>query len=67
MSFSSSGIDNQDVNEFMNKFVQGKTINRIDYHDPYIDCITIHFSDGSRLVLSTLGGVELEEPEFRLE
>jgi hypothetical protein len=43
----------------LNQFCCGKTLINIDYD--HGDDLTLFFSDGSSVVLSTLGGIEIEE------
>ena len=54
-----------DAGEFarLNALCAGKVIERIGYHDGGMDNLVLYFTDGTKVVLSTLGGVEIEDAE----
>ena len=44
----------------LNDMSVGKVVKKITYNEDGMDYLVIYFSDGSKVVLSTLGGVEIE-------
>lgn len=51
----------------LNAFVSGKTVKSMSYSVIGDSDIDIIFTDGSRVVISTLGGVEIEKMEAENE
>jgi hypothetical protein len=54
-------IDELSEEQRLNEAVKGKTLDRISYNELGDSYLAIYFEDKSRVVLSTLGGVEIEE------
>lgn len=55
-------LDDQDQVDELNKLTAGKTISRMAYNEDGLDCLSIYFTDGTFLFLSTLGGIEILPP-----
>jgi len=53
-------LDKEDQVNMLNTMTVGKTISQIAYNEDGIDYLSIYFEDGSKIVLSTLGGIEIE-------
>lgn len=54
--------DGDEVNR-LNTLCQGKTIVRVGVSETMGDDITIYFTDGTYVRISTLGGLEIEHPQ----
>ncbi len=54
-------IDEKNEEQRLNDAVKDRVVKRITYHESGDSYIAIYFNDGGRVVLSTLGGVEIEE------
>ena len=54
-----------DVDELarLNAMCAGKVIEHIGFHDGGMDYLVLYFTDGTKVVLSTLGGIEIEDAE----
>lgn len=58
---ATKGLDDKDEAARINGAIRGKTVSCINYNEAGDSDIAIYFTDGSRVVLSTLGGVEIKE------
>lgn len=55
-------IDDATQIEILNRLSVGKTLSHIGYNEDGAGYLALHFSDGTKVVLSTLGGIEIEYP-----